>query len=225
MSEYLIENGIENFEFQGIGTKDLMEFFKIVAHYRSTLNELEKRFQLIEIVRYLIENPDLIGMQNQDLYAKIKEKIQNLNFNILNEMIEEQRIHLYVQTDSGLVDIKIDEDLFTHPLFEEAHFVFSKLKERDLGFLNGSDPVEMLEKIEESSKKGADIQRYKGLGEMNPEQLWETTMTPENRRLIRVEIKDIEEASEVFSLFMGDEVEPRREYIQAHAKDVKHLDV
>lgn len=225
LSEYLIENGIENFEFQGIGTKDLMEFFKIVAHYRSTLNELEKRFQLIEIVRYLIENPDLIGMQNQDLYAKIKEKIQSLNFNILNEMIEEQRIHLYVQTDSGLVDIKIDEDLFTHPLFEEAHFVFSKLKERDLGFLNGSDPVEMLEKIEESSKKGADIQRYKGLGEMNPEQLWETTMTPENRRLIRVEIKDIEEASEVFSLFMGDEVEPRREYIQAHAKDVKHLDV
>ena len=66
------------------GTKDLMEFFKIVAHYRSTLNELEKRFQLIEIVRYLIENPDLIGMQNQDLYAKIKEKIQSLNFNILN---------------------------------------------------------------------------------------------------------------------------------------------
>ena len=225
LSEYLIENGIENFEFQGIGTKDLMEFFKIVAHYRSTLNELEKRFQLIEIVRYLIENSDLIGMQNQDLYAKIKEKIQSLNFNILNEVIEEQRIHLYVQTDSGLVDIKIDEDLFTHPLFEEAHFVFSKLKERDLGFLNGSDPLEMLEKIEESSKKGADIQRYKGLGEMNPEQLWETTMTPENRRLIRVEIKDIEEASEVFSLFMGDEVEPRREYIQAHAKDVKHLDV
>ncbi len=225
LSEYLIENGIENFEFQGIGTKDLMEFFKIVAHYRSTLNELEKRFPLIEIVRYLIENPDLIGMSNQDLYAEIKKKIQNLEFNILNEVLDEQRIHLYVQTDSGLVDLKIDEDLFTHPLFEEAYFVFNKLKERDLEFLEGNDPVEMLEKIEESSKKGADIQRYKGLGEMNPEQLWETTMTPENRRLIRVEIKDIEEASDVFSLFMGDEVEPRREYIQAHAKDVKHLDV
>ena len=60
---------------------------------------------------------------------------------------------------------------------------------------------------------------------MNPEQLWETTMTPENRRLIRVEIEDDDAASDVFSLFMGDEVEPRREYIQAHAKDVKHLDV
>ena len=225
LSEYLIENGIENFEFQGIGTKDLIEFFKIVAHYRSTLNELEKRFQLIEIVRHFIENPDLIGMKNQELYEQIKQKIQSLNFNILNEMLDEQRIHLYVQTDSGLVDIKIDDELFTHPLFEEAHFVYGKLKERNLEFLQGNDPVEMLEKIEESSKKGADIQRYKGLGEMNPEQLWETTMTPENRRLIRVEIKDIEEASDVFSLFMGDEVEPRREYIQAHAKDVKHLDV
>ena len=225
LSEYLIENGIENFEFQGIGTNDLIEFFKIVAHYRSTLNELEKRFQLIEIVRHFIENPDLIGMKNQELYEQIKQKIQSLNFNILNEMLDEQRIHLYVQTDSGLVDIKIDDELFTHPLFEEAHFVYGKLKERNLEFLQGNDPVEMLEKIEESSKKGADIQRYKGLGEMNPEQLWETTMTPENRRLIRVEIKDVEEASDVFSLFMGDEVEPRREYIQAHAKDVKHLDV
>ena len=225
LSEYLIENGIENFEFQGIGTKDLIEFFKIVAHYRSTLNELEKRFQLIEIVRHFIENPDLIGMKNQELHEQIKQKIQSLNFNILNEMLDEQRIHLYVQTDSGLVDIKIDDELFTHPLFEEAHFVYGKLKERNLEFLQGNDPVEMLEKIEESSKKGADIQRYKGLGEMNPEQLWETTMTPENRRLIRVEIKDVEEASDVFSLFMGDEVEPRREYIQAHAKDVKHLDV
>lgn len=225
LSEYLIENGIENFEFQGIGTKDLIEFFKIVAHYRSTLNELEKRFQLIEIVRHFIENPDLIGMKNQELYEQIKQKIQSLNFNILNEMLDEQRIHLYVQTDSGLVDIKIDDELFTHPLFEEAHFVYGKLKERNLEFLQDNDPVEMLEKIEESSKKGADIQRYKGLGEMNPEQLWETTMTPENRRLIRVEIKDVEEASDVFSLFMGDEVEPRREYIQAHAKDVKHLDV
>ena len=225
LSEYLIENGIENFEFQGIGTKDLIEFFKIVAHYRSTLNELEKRFQLIEIVRHFIENPDLIGMKNQELYEQIKQKIQSLNFNILNEMLDEQRIHLYVQTDSGLVDIKIDDELFTHPLFEEAHFVYGKLKERNLEFLQGNDPVEMLEKIEESSKKGADIQRYKGLGEMNTEQIGETTMTPENRRLIRVEIKDVEEASDVFSLFMGDEVEPRREYIQAHAKDVKHLDV
>ena len=60
---------------------------------------------------------------------------------------------------------------------------------------------------------------------MNPEQLWETTMNPENRRLLKIDVGDMQKASEVFELFMGDEVEPRREYIQAHAKDVKHLDV
>ena len=225
LSEYLIENGIENFEFSGIGNKDLVEFFKIVAHYRSTLQNLKKQFALIEIVRHLIENSDLLSLKNDALCQEIKKQIAELGFNILSENINEEKIHLYVQTDTGLVDIKIDEELFTHPLFEEAHFVFNKLKEFDLGFLEGKDAVSMLEAIEESSKKGAYIQRYKGLGEMNPEQLWETTMTPENRRLIRVEIADETEASDVFSLFMGDEVEPRREYIQAHAKDVKHLDV
>jgi DNA gyrase subunit B len=83
----------------------------------------------------------------------------------------------------------------------------------------------MLGEIEASAKKGAYIQRYKGLGEMNPEQLWETTMTPDNRVLLQVVIDDVETASDVFTLFMGDEVEPRRNYIETHAKDVKHLDV
>ncbi len=92
-------------------------------------------------------------------------------------------------------------------------------------FLNGKDYIEALDEIEKNAKKGAYIQRYKGLGEMNPEQLWETTMNPENRRLLRITIEDAEAASDTFSLFMGDEVEPRRQYIQEHAKDVKYLDV
>ena len=60
---------------------------------------------------------------------------------------------------------------------------------------------------------------------MNPEQLWETTMTPQNRTLLRVKLEDIESADEIFTLFMGDEVEPRRAYIQENAKNVKHLDI
>ena len=73
--------------------------------------------------------------------------------------------------------------------------------------------------------KAIHTQRYKGLGEMNPEQLWETTMNPENRRLLKIDINDAISASDTFNLFMGDEVEPRRNYIQDHAKDVKHLDI
>jgi DNA gyrase subunit B len=88
-----------------------------------------------------------------------------------------------------------------------------------------STSAELVQEILESGKKGLSIQRYKGLGEMNPGQLWDTTMDPATRSLLQVTLEDITGVDEIFTILMGDEVEPRRNFIQQHALEVRNLDV
>ena len=83
----------------------------------------------------------------------------------------------------------------------------------------------VLEEVRKIATKGMQIQRYKGLGEMNPEQLWESTMDPEKRTLLNVTLEDTVETDRIFTILMGSQAEPRREFIQAHAHEVKNLDV
>jgi len=225
LNEFLIENGIESLGADEKDYKEIKDILRATAYYKDILEELKKRYSLVQVVKRMIENEELLALNNEELFADLDVYIKKIGFNILSKTINEEKIHLFVQTDAGLEEIIIDDNIFSNHLFAEAIHVFNKLKEKNLSLLEGKDPFEVLESVESSAKKGAYIQRYKGLGEMNPEQLWETTMNPENRRLVKVAIENSQEADGIFTLFMGDEVEPRRKYIEEHAKDVKHLDV
>ena len=86
-------------------------------------------------------------------------------------------------------------------------------------------PLDLLRAILAEGEKGLTLQRYKGLGEMNPEQLWETTLDPEARTLLQVRVDDIADAEDIFTRLMGDNVEPRREFIQTNALQVANLDL
>jgi DNA gyrase subunit B len=225
LDEYLIENGIENGEYSGVGTADLTDFFKLVARYRSSLKELEKRFNPLSIVQKFVEMEGLDSLveDKTKLLAKTKEYIQEFGYNLLSSSMSENSIELYIQTEQGLEELVLDNHLFHEANFKEARKLYAEVVSREIDL--EADYLSSLEDIEKRAKKGAYIQRYKGLGEMNPDQLWETTMSKENRRLLRVTIEDFEKASDTFTLFMGEDVNQRRDYIQTHAKDVKFLDV
>lgn len=210
LNEFLIEQGIDSIDIKGIGKVELKEMLKYAAFYKMLLEKLAKRFNIKEVIRFLIEEENI---------EKLPTYLEKLGFNIISK----QGHHYYIQTTRGLEEITINENLFNHPLFIEAKKVYNELKEyKDLIEI---DYLEFLDEVIEKARKGAHIQRYKGLGEMNPDQLWETTMNPENRVLIQVTLDDAKKAAEKFELFMGNEVGPRREYIQANAKEVENIDI
>ncbi len=137
------------------------------------------------------------------------------------------------QRDNGSF-FKFNWELLTSPEFRRFSSVNRELRDLDGPFLLVGDEKsqtkidtreKLVEHLVEKAKKGIVIQRYKGLGEMNPEQLWQTTMDPGRRSLVRVTVEDAIAADEIFSLLMGDKVEPRREFIQNNALEVRELDI
>jgi DNA gyrase subunit B len=137
-------------------------------------------------------------------------------------------------TATGGANVCIDWELASHVEFQKAVELHATLDESlsapfTLGENGTSQQIEtreaLLERVLAAAKKDLTIQRYKGLGEMNPEQLWETTMNPEKRTLLQVKIDDAVETDQIFTVLMGDAVEPRRKFIEDNALDVKNLDV
>jgi DNA gyrase subunit B len=140
--------------------------------------------------------PDYVELWEMPKLAKVAEKLKDLGL------------------DVKWYEVLRDEK--TKPLFraKTSH-----------GESDGYSLHDLLEAVREAGRSGAQIQRYKGLGEMNPEQLWETTMDPKRRRLLKVVLQDPADAEMAFTTLMGDKVEPRRQFIEKHAKEVKNLDI
>jgi DNA gyrase subunit B len=184
---------------------------------------------LHRLIEHEIESPDDI----QGAVAAIGEN--GYVMSVIEKADEELRVRVVETETSAARNIAVPVELLGSPIYAKLRQAYARLAE-----LVGAPPftvrvgkeLEIAESFEDlraltldAAKQGIAVSRFKGLGEMNAEQLWETTMDPAKRLLMRVDVEDASAADRMFSMLMGDQVEPRREFIEQNAKDVKFLDV
>jgi DNA gyrase subunit B len=255
LEDYLIDLGAEDVTLQGTGAPlltgtPLKQLVKKVARLEKLLEVLERkgiaRHALVGLARRGgIEASALTDRARLDATVERARQYWKLAAPELVDApvaYEEDREHaclkVVVRTvANGATHASvIDREVCLSPEFEEARRVLADLDGAGDGpyrLANGSPETELavpslqeaVQRIMASARKGLEIQRYKGLGEMNPTQLWETTMDPSSRTLLQVKIEDAVEADIIFSTLMGDEVEPRRKFIEENALSVRNLDV
>ncbi len=162
----------------------------------------------------------------------LSEKDRSISYEIVEDVSD--RFKVIIQTNDTSNPLVVDYEFLTSHNYKELqrHIEILELMgfppykiEVDNKIYEGELLVDVVETIINAGKAGLAIQRYKGLGEMNPDQLWETTMDPQRRNLLAVELGDLEEVETTFTTLMGDQVEPRRVFIENHAAQVKNLDI
>ncbi|ATB44149.1 DNA gyrase subunit B [Cystobacter fuscus] len=231
-----------------LGGAELRSLLEKVLTYEERLEKLAARRDA-RVVDALVQgsslnvatlsNEAVLGEQVAQMRAylqlRMPDTLGRLDTTIVDDP-ESQAKKLVVKTDinGGLRQSVFDHGFLSSPEYQELvslHDSFASLGKAPYKVKVGDGEVlalsvqEVLEAVRKDAQKGLGLQRYKGLGEMNPEQLWETTMNPATRTLLQVRIEDAVESDEIFSLLMGEAVEPRREFIERNALNVQNLDI
>jgi DNA gyrase subunit B len=228
--------------------KELTSLLERLIEFNTYYGKLERRLHDRQVLETMLES--LAGrkglMQNegrklhdvfadQNLLGKVEAALAEAGFK--TRLISDEEHGLFeieVKLANNGSGVLIDWELATHVEFQRAvelYKSFAQISQPPFIIKEGNSETEvasreeLLDHILAAAKKDLQIQRYKGLGEMNPEQLWETTMDPDKRTLLQVRIDDAVETDEIFTVLMGDQVEPRRRFIEDNALDVKNLDI
>lgn len=242
--QFLLQRITDEFELKADKKKsslkglELKKFYKNINARRNIIQALEKKNLPYFLSRILLEN----GLVNED-FMRDKSKMEKIK-NILKE--KDLKAGLKRDEEHGVYELSVafrvngmtlvshvDKDLINSPRYQSLVKINQELKDIQPPFkvVSNGESIELenearlLEYLQEQAKKGLSIQRYKGLGEMTPHQLWETTMDPENRSLVQVSIQDAVEADRIFNILMGGEVESRRNFIEQNALEAQNLDI
>jgi DNA gyrase subunit B len=216
--------------------KEIIPYIKNLSKFEKLLEWFSKRKNDTKVIKALLHydlNKDLLKNKKdvKDLLKRLKGEFPDLSEEI-KEDEEHQSYRIEVKRDGR--KLVIDGEFLTSPDFRELKNIHSDLKglghppykvKHNNDTLEFFSSRELFDYILSIAKKGLSIQRYKGLGEMNPHQLWETTMNPNKRTLLQVRVEDYVNAEDIFTTLMGDQVEPRKDFIAQHALEVRNLDI